>query len=100
MGRGWFAWLLSFALLFAQQGALVHALGHLTASRAPAEKQLPHSPACEQCVAHAPLGAGLASQPPQVAPAAPALPALSAPARSFSPRFFTATRSRAPPRLA
>ncbi|MEO1767359.1 hypothetical protein [Thiobacter aerophilum] len=98
--RIWLSLLLAAALLFAQQGGFVHALSHLHGSRAPAEKQLPHSPACEQCVAHAPLGAGLTPQPLLFAPASPVPLAVPAPAQGFSPRFFTATRSRAPPVLA
>lgn len=98
--RVWFAFLLAFALLFAQEGAFVHALGHLNANRAPAEKHLPHSPVCEQCVAHAPLGAGLAAQPPQLVPGDAVPVIVPAQAPGFSPRFFTASRSRAPPVLA
>lgn len=59
-------WLLhlafAFVLLFAQQGAATHALAHL-AEYAAQEKHLPHSPACEQCVAYAGIGAAPASAP-------------------------------------
>jgi hypothetical protein len=93
-------WLLhlafAFVLLFAQQGAVTHALTHL-AEHAGQEKHLPHSPACEQCVAYAGIGAA-------PAPAALVFAALLAagllsaalPLWFFSvPRRFY--RSRAPP---
>ncbi len=96
-----FALLLAFALLFVQQGAALHALSHLAENR-PAqseqEKHLPHSPACDKCVAYAGLGGAAAAAPLFFAPQqtivilAAALFALffSAPYRSYL--------SRAPPR--
>lgn len=56
-----FPLLFAFVLLFAQQGAAVHALGHILAEQAQQNKQLPHSPACEQCAAYAQLGGALGS---------------------------------------
>lgn len=53
--------LLAFALLFAQQGAAMHALGHILSEQAQQDKQAPHSPACEQCTAYAQLGSALGS---------------------------------------
>lgn len=53
--------LLAFVLLFAQQGAAMHALGHILAEQAQQDKQAPHSPACEQCAAYAQLGGALGS---------------------------------------
>ena len=53
--------MLAFALLFAQQGAAVHTLGHILAEQAQQDKQAPHSPACEQCAAYAQLGGALGS---------------------------------------
>lgn len=88
---------LAFVLLFAQQAGWVHAASHLASDRAPAEKQLPHSPACEQCVAHAPLGAGLVSQPPILGVAAAVPVPAACVASVFVPRPYTPCRSRAPP---
>lgn len=56
--------LLAFALLFAQQGAAIHALSHLAEplpSHSQQDKQLPHSPACDKCVVYAGVGTALAS---------------------------------------
>lgn len=100
-------WLLhlcfAFALLFAQQGAALHALSHLAESPAAhgeQEKHLPHSPACDKCVVYAALGGAAPSAPLSftaqegVVVLAAALFALffSAPYRPYL--------SRAPPRLA
>lgn len=95
--------LLAFALLFAQQGAAIHALSHLSEplpSHSQQDKQLPHSPACDKCVVYAGIGNSLAScalaisamavHPPHFAFAPPAL--LSQPARLY--------RARAPPPFA
>ena len=53
--------LLAFTLLFAQQGAAMHALGHILAEQAQQDKQTPHSPVCEQCATYAQLGGALGS---------------------------------------
>ncbi len=56
--------LLAFALLFAQQGAAMHALSHLAeplSSHSQQDKQLPHSPACDKCVVYAGVGSAITS---------------------------------------
>lgn len=61
-----FSLLLAFALLFAQQGAVLHALAHLaegTPAQSQQEKHLPHSPACDKCVAYAGIGSAASSAP-------------------------------------
>lgn len=61
-----FGWL-AFALLFAQQGAALHALTHLAEGvpeQSQQEKHLPHSPACDKCVAYAGIGSAALSSPP------------------------------------
>jgi hypothetical protein len=55
--------LLAFALLFAQQGAARHALSHVLTEQTQQNKQLPHSPACEQCAAYAQVGGAINSSP-------------------------------------
>lgn len=100
-------WLLhlafAFALLFAQQGAALHALSHL-AEGSPAhseqEKHLPHAPACEKCVAYAAMGSA-ASSPPLAFDTPKAIGIFAAIAlfsALVSP--LHAYRSRAPPRSA
>ena len=60
---------LACALLFAQQGAALHALSHLAEGvpGAPAqsqqEKHLPHSLTCDQCIAYAGIGSAAVSSP-------------------------------------
>lgn len=56
--------LLAFALLFAQQGAAIHALSHLSeplSSTSPQDKHLPHSSPCDKCVAYAGIGSAVAA---------------------------------------
>ena len=56
--------LLAFALLFAQQGAAIHALSHLSEqlpSQSQQDKQLPHSPSCDKCVAYTGVDSTLAA---------------------------------------
>lgn len=95
-----FALLLAFTLLFAQQGAVLHALAHAAESTASQqEKHLPHSPACDKCVVYAGMGSA--------APAAPLVfaaqqDAIVLAAALFALLFSAPYRSylsRAPPRL-
>lgn len=96
-----FVWL-AFALLFAQQGAALHALSHL-ADSVPAQSQqgkhLPHSPACDKCVAYAGIGSAAPSSPPMFA----TQEATAILAAVLFLLFFSAPLysyfSRAPPRL-
>lgn len=54
--------LLALALLFAQQGSMLHTLSHSFAEKTQQQnKQTPHSPACEQCTSYAQLGGALNS---------------------------------------
>lgn len=94
--------LLAFTLLFAQQGAAIHALSHLgepLPTHSQQDKQLPHSPACDECVVYAGVGGAVAaskliipSVTVHVLPVAAIQPALlSQPARPY--------QARAPPPL-
>lgn len=100
-------WLLhlcfALVLLFAQQGAVLHALSHLAENRSAhsgEEKHLPHSPACDKCVMYAGLGGAAASAPLFFAPQ----PVIAVLAAALFALFFAAPRrpylSRAPPRPA
>lgn len=93
---------IAIALLFAQQGAALHALSHLTEgvpTQSQQEKHLPHSPVCDKCVAYAGIGSAALSSPltfagqQTVAILAPAVFSL---VRSFPHQTY---RSRAPPFL-
>lgn len=95
--------LLAFTLLFAQQGAAIHALSHLTETlpnHSQQDKQLPHSPACDKCVVYAGMGSALASSAfvPQTAAAqAPQQETVPTALLSQAVRPYLA---RAPPTLA
>jgi len=94
--------LLACSLLFAQQGAAMHAFSHLGEpfpSHSQQDKQLPHSPACDTCGVYAGVGSALAAsawaipaavaQAPHLDVTPPVL--LSQPARLY--------HARAPPPL-
>ncbi|GAO37213.1 hypothetical protein SCT_2631 [Sulfuricella sp. T08] len=94
---------LAFVLLFAQQGAVLHALSHFAdgvPTQSQQDKHLPHSPACDKCVVYAGIGGAAPSSPPvfTIQEAATMLAAVffllffSAPLRTYL--------SRGPPRLA
>jgi hypothetical protein len=94
---------LAFVLLFAQQGAALHALSHLADSvpaQSQQEKHLPHSPACDKCVVYAGIGSAAPSTPSVFA----TQKTTSALATGLFLLFFSAPfrtyLSRAPPRLA
>lgn len=93
---------LALLLLFAQQGALLHALSHVPGplpAQSQPDKQLPHSQACDKCVVYGQLGAGVAATPLVilVQHGAVALVAVL-PAIHFA-SILRAYFSRAPPRL-
>jgi len=96
---------LIFALLFAQQGAVLHALSHLSEpvpaqSQQQQDKQLPHSPVCDKCLAYSSVGSALHSAPPLFhAPGMLSVQTSVPSAGFFTPALFPYA-SRAPPDLA
>jgi hypothetical protein len=57
---------LALVMLFAQQGAALHALSHATEQipgQSQQDKKLPHSPVCDKCVAFAELAGAVHSNP-------------------------------------
>ncbi|BCB25208.1 hypothetical protein SKTS_00940 [Sulfurimicrobium lacus] len=94
--------LLAFALLFAQQGAAMHALSHLTEplpGHSQQDKQLPHSPACEKCVAYAGVGSAVAVSGLSLPPAAVAATLLEFEPGCRLPQSVRHYYSRAPPSI-
>ena len=89
--------LLAAALVFAQAGVLTHALQHLNGRPAAPEKQLPADKVCEQCVAQAPLGAGLTAKSPVLLVAAEVGVSAAPIEESFPFRFLPIPQARAPP---
>lgn len=85
-------WLLALLLLLAQAGALAHGVSHLP------DQFNGDEPACDLCLAYAPIGAGVANTPPTWSPPAQNLTfdavTLTTPDTGFRPSY----RSRAPPR--
>ncbi len=86
--------LLVFLFLLAQAGALAHGLSHVDGH---GHEGLDHQPACELCVAYAPLGAGMASTPPAWAPPAVDFHFQAAAPAAALPIFRSLYLSRAPP---
>lgn len=100
-------WLLhlcfALALLFAQQGAALHALSHLAESPAThgeQEKHLPHTPACDKCVVYAGMGSAAAAAPLSFATQQGAVILAVALFVLFFSAPYRPYLSRAPPRLA
>lgn len=95
--------LLAFLLLFAQQGGLLHGVGHL-ADYSPARQQQEQHPhpgeVCDECLAYAGIGSAVSSTAlPALSFVSSCLPADALPA-AFSTAPQLAYRSRAPPLLA
>jgi hypothetical protein len=92
------AFLLVFALLFAQSGAVVHAAVHVAAASHGSDQGLPSDTACELCVGYAQLAG---SAPLPVQPGLPECAARHAIPEAAAAVFFTRTvfhsRARAPP---
>lgn len=94
---------LAFALLFAQQGAALHALSHF-ADGVPAqsqqEKHLPHSSSCDKCVVYAGIGSAAPSSPPVFFAGETTVILAAVLFLLFFSAPFHSYLSRAPPRLA
>jgi len=93
----------ALALLFAQQGAALHALSHLgenLPAQSEQEKHLPHSPACDKCVVYAGVGSAAAAAPLVFAAQQGAIILATALFALFFSAPYRPYLSRAPPRLA
>ncbi len=88
-------------LLVSQQLGITHAISHLSSiatSGKVQDKQLPADLQCEQCLAFAAIGAGLAGSPPELALlAAPCETGVAIPLVAQLPPVPRAFDSRAPP---
>jgi len=101
--RLFFHALLALLLLLAQQGAALHALSHLTEivpAHAGQDKNLPHSPVCDKCVAYAEIGGGVHSAPLVFHAVDTRFVQSPTACSEFSSRTLRAYSSRAPPCLA
>lgn len=94
--------LLSFFLLFAQQGALRHAASHLGETLHPPgqEKQLPHQAACDLCGAYADLNGTAAASGFKLPPASPVILGSILSRTDITTQVPRAFRARAPPSFA
>lgn len=95
---------LALLLLFAQQQAVVHLLGHGLSQLAKQDRQEapdPGEPACAKCLALAHLDHAVSTVPPSIAFEAVRFPAVAhVPAPAIVVPFVAHYRSRAPPVLA
>jgi hypothetical protein len=93
---------LAFLLLFAQQGAVLHALSHVPGplpAQSQPDKQLPHSQACDKCVVYGQLAGSVAATPLVIFGQHAAVALVTVLFAAHFPLFFAAYSSRAPPRL-
>jgi len=90
--------IVTFALLFVQQGALLHGISHaISPVSSQQDQQLPHSEQCTKCIAFAHTGAAAPATPFHFATSqlASALVYFDAPAAP--PSLHLPYQSRAPP---
>ncbi|WP_137719999.1 hypothetical protein [Methylobacillus flagellatus] len=102
MRRSFLHLLFVFLLVFAQQGAAVHALSHYADAdtQQQSQDQAPHSPLCEQCLGHAQLiGTGASEFTFAVTPTT-AIKVATSPTLQYRQGALNAYRARAPPSLA
>ncbi len=88
--------LLILALLFAQQGAMTHAIGHALMEQAQDQSQ-PNDKHCELCAAYAQIGSAIGSSLVHFDFASTFEEKLSSHSVSFLSFAFTAFAARAPP---
>jgi hypothetical protein len=88
---------LACALLSAQHGGAAHALGHALEQALHQDKQVPHSPACEQCADYAQLGSALSVSAYRLPLAAAAGEAVLVVSVSFRSAQVFAAAARGPP---
>ncbi len=88
--------LFAFALLFAQQGGVVHALHHAMAEQTQ-DQSLPHDKPCDLCAVYAQIGSAIGSNPVFFAPVEQEFSYISASFAASHSFAFTAFAARAPP---
>lgn len=91
--------LLVFALLFVQQGAIAHGISHVLAEQSQ-DRSLPHDQHCELCAAYAQVGSALGSDSIQFDLPPPAFEAQHEHDVALPAIPFAAFAARAPPRSA
>jgi hypothetical protein len=87
------------ALLFAQQGALVHGVSHYLSDEAPSQqdKPLPNSKVCDKCLAYAGISGAMHSDIPIILRHDTNAGLFASVAYPFFSLLFLAFSSRAPP---
>ncbi len=91
--------LLVVALLFAQQGAVVHGISHILAEHSQ-NQSLPHDKHCDLCSTYAQIGCAIGSNQIHFDFASSFAEARPVQTASFHSSSFTAFAARAPPRFA
>ena len=84
------------AMLFAQQGAVMHGIAHVLAEQSQ-DQSLPHDKQCDLCAAYAQIGSAVGSDSIQFDFVSHAKQTLSVHSVAFLPSTFAAFAARAPP---
>lgn len=85
-----------FALLFTQQGAVVHALSHTLAEQKQ-DSSLPQDKVCDLCAVYAQIGSAIASSPVAFAAVELGVSLVPVTVTEFHSPLFAAFAARAPP---
>ena len=88
--------LLAFALLFAQQGGVMHTLHHVIEEQTQ-DHSLPHDKLCDLCAVYAQIGSAIGSGHVVFNPSEHIVSFFSATFTGFHSVSFTAFAARAPP---
>jgi hypothetical protein len=88
--------LLILALLFAQQGAVMHGISHVLAEQAQ-DQSVPHHEHCDLCAVYAQIGSAIGSSPIHFDFSSVFEESLPSHSASYSFLAFTAFEARAPP---
>lgn len=95
LNRYFYPFLFIFALLFAQQGGVVHALHHVIEEQQ--DHSLPHDKLCDLCAEYAQIGSAIGSSLVFFAPLEQTFSYIADTFTEFHSSPFTAFAARAPP---
>ena len=89
--------LFAFAMLFAQQGGVMHALHHIVEEQTQQDHSLPHDKLCDLCAVYAQIGSAIGSSLIVFAPSDQIVSFVSVYFSEFHSFSFSAFAARAPP---
>jgi hypothetical protein len=96
LNRYFYPLLFAFALLFAQQGGVVHAFHHVIQEQTQ-DHSLPHDKLCDLCAVYVQIGSAIGSSLVFFAPIKQIVSFDASPFTEFLSYSFTAFAARAPP---